>query len=52
MKEGQGNARKEKKMVTATKKGADVLDQWLPDHIKTHYHVLQLVSFVGFDVWT
>ncbi|XP_050364679.1 poly [ADP-ribose] polymerase 2 [Argentina anserina] len=30
------------KMVTATKKGAAVLDQWLPDHIKTHYHVLQM----------
>ncbi|XP_021906919.1 poly [ADP-ribose] polymerase 2 isoform X2 [Carica papaya] len=30
------------KIVTATKKGAAVLDLWLPDHIKTQYHVLQL----------
>ncbi|OVA12704.1 SAP domain [Macleaya cordata] len=29
------------KLVTATKKGAAVLDQWLPDHIKAQYHVLQ-----------
>ncbi|KAL6210371.1 hypothetical protein ACLB2K_015604 [Fragaria x ananassa] len=35
------------KMVTATKKGSAVLDQWLPDHFKTHYHVLQL----GDDVY-
>lgn len=34
----------EEKIVTATKKGAAVLDQWLPDHIKTQYHVLQLAS--------
>ncbi|KAJ7977582.1 Poly [ADP-ribose] polymerase [Quillaja saponaria] len=33
---------KKEKIVTATKKGAAVLDQWLPDHIKTEYHVLQL----------
>ncbi|KAM3687873.1 hypothetical protein ACJW31_10G107300 [Castanea mollissima] len=33
---------KEEKIVTATKKGAAVLDQWLPDDIKAHYHVLQL----------
>ncbi|KAH0996532.1 hypothetical protein GBA52_020396 [Prunus armeniaca] len=32
-----GNGSKEK-IVTATKKGAAVLDQWLPDHIKAHYH--------------
>lgn len=32
------------KIVTATKKGAAVLDQWLPDHIKGHFHVLQLAS--------
>ncbi|KAL6208200.1 hypothetical protein ACLB2K_019151 [Fragaria x ananassa] len=38
----EGNDSKEK-MVTATKKGSAVLDQWLPDHIKTHYHVLQLI---------
>ncbi|XP_073525701.1 uncharacterized protein [Phyllobates terribilis] len=30
------------KLVTATKKGSAVLDQWLPDHIKNQYHVLQL----------
>ncbi|KAL5701309.1 NAD(+) ADP-ribosyltransferase [Ranunculus cassubicifolius] len=29
------------KLVKATKKGGAVLDQWLPDHIKTQYHVLQ-----------
>ncbi|KAH0978259.1 hypothetical protein GBA52_027978 [Prunus armeniaca] len=32
-----GNGSKEK-IVTATKKGVAVLDQWLPDHIKAHYH--------------
>ncbi|XP_050138415.1 poly [ADP-ribose] polymerase 2-like isoform X1 [Malus sylvestris] len=37
----EGNGSKEK-IVTATKKGAAVLDQWLPDDIKAHYHVLQL----------
>ncbi|KAK8925822.1 Poly [ADP-ribose] polymerase 2 [Platanthera zijinensis] len=31
----------EEKLVTATKKGGAVLDQWLPDDIKTRYHVLQ-----------
>ncbi|KAM5564070.1 poly [ADP-ribose] polymerase 2 [Rosa sericea] len=41
----EGNDSKEK-MVTATKKGAAVLDQWLPDNIKTHYHVLQLGDVV------
>lgn len=35
---------KEEKIVTATKKGAAVLDQWLPDEIKAMYHVLQQVS--------
>ncbi|EES02927.1 hypothetical protein BDA96_03G167900 [Sorghum bicolor] len=29
-------------MVTATKKGAAVLDQHIPDHIKQAYHVLQV----------
>ncbi|KAK7344424.1 hypothetical protein VNO77_13999 [Canavalia gladiata] len=38
--------REEEKIVTATKKGAAVLDQWLPDHVKTRYHVLQLGSEV------
>ncbi|KAK4788973.1 hypothetical protein SAY86_020292 [Trapa natans] len=33
---------KMEKIMTATKKGAAVLDQWLPDHVKAHYHVLQL----------
>ncbi|ONH93952.1 hypothetical protein PRUPE_8G262600 [Prunus persica] len=42
----EGNGSKEK-IVTATKKGAAVLDQWLPEHIKAHYHVLQL----GDDVY-
>ncbi|XP_057963916.1 poly [ADP-ribose] polymerase 2 [Malania oleifera] len=32
---------KMEKVVTATKKGAAVLDQWLPDHMKAQYHVLQ-----------
>lgn len=36
----------EEKIVTATKKGAAVLDQWLPDHVKAHYHVLQLASLI------
>ncbi|KAK6941001.1 SAP domain [Dillenia turbinata] len=34
--------KKEAKIVTATKKGGAVLDQWIPDEIKTQYHVLQL----------
>ncbi|GMH03906.1 hypothetical protein Nepgr_005745 [Nepenthes gracilis] len=33
---------KKEMLVTATKKGAAVLDQWLPDHVKNNYHVLQL----------
>ncbi|GAB4841137.1 Poly [ADP-ribose] polymerase 2 [Ancistrocladus abbreviatus] len=33
---------KKEKLVTATKKGGAVLDQWLPDHIKDQYHVLQV----------
>ncbi|CAI0469681.1 unnamed protein product [Linum tenue] len=35
------------KIVTATKKGAAVLDEYLPDQIKSHFHVLQL----GDDVY-
>ncbi|KAK2649496.1 hypothetical protein Ddye_016985 [Dipteronia dyeriana] len=31
----------EENIVKVTKKGAAVLDQWLPDHIKTNYHVFQ-----------
>ncbi|TQE00348.1 hypothetical protein C1H46_014075 [Malus baccata] len=34
---GEGNGSKEK-IVTATKKGMTVLDQWLPDDIKADYH--------------
>ncbi|XP_021763201.1 poly [ADP-ribose] polymerase 2-like [Chenopodium quinoa] len=33
---------KKEKLVKATKKGSAVLDQWLPDHIKSSYHVLEL----------
>ncbi|XXG84261.1 hypothetical protein AAC387_Pa10g1812 [Persea americana] len=32
---------KSDKLITATKKGGAVLDQWLPDTIKSNYHVLQ-----------
>ncbi|KAF4366649.1 hypothetical protein G4B88_010724 [Cannabis sativa] len=42
----EDNSKKEK-IMTATKKGAAVLDQWLPDNIKTQYHVLQ----VGDDIY-
>lgn len=35
---------KEEKLVTATKKGGAVLDQWLPDQIKANYHVLEQVK--------
>ncbi|KAL6615347.1 hypothetical protein ACP70R_037617 [Stipagrostis hirtigluma subsp. patula] len=43
-KDGDEEAEEEvkKKMVTATKKGAAVLDQHIPDHIKMTYHVLQV----------
>lgn len=34
---------KSEKLITATKKGGAVLDQWLPDTIKSNYHVLQHV---------
>ncbi|RZB81132.1 Glutathione S-transferase zeta class [Glycine soja] len=34
----------EEKIVTIGKKGVVVLDQWLPDYMKTNYHVLQLGS--------
>ncbi|KAG4975016.1 hypothetical protein JHK87_031837 [Glycine soja] len=36
----------EEKIVTIGKKGVVVLDQWLPDYMKTNYHVLQLGSLV------
>ncbi|KAG9443824.1 hypothetical protein H6P81_015164 [Aristolochia fimbriata] len=37
----EGNGKSEEKLIKATKKGSAVLDQWLPDHIKSSYHVLQ-----------
>jgi DNA-binding PadR family transcriptional regulator len=46
--EEQEQGEKEKdKIVTATKKGAAVLDQFLSDQIKSEYHVLQIVSLVA-----
>jgi hypothetical protein len=39
-------AEEEEKIVTKTKKGTAVLDQWLPDHIKAKYHVLELASLI------
>ncbi|MFS7901678.1 putative NAD(+) ADP-ribosyltransferase transcription regulator SAP family [Helianthus anomalus] len=39
--ENDTNENKKEKLVKATKKGAAVLDQYIPDHIKSHYHVLQ-----------
>jgi len=43
--EKENESEKEKeKIVTTTKNGAAILDQWLPDHINAHYDVLQLVS--------
>ncbi|XP_030487043.2 poly [ADP-ribose] polymerase 2 [Cannabis sativa] len=45
--EKEGDNSKKEKIMTATKKGAAVLDQWLPDNIKTQYHVLQ----VGDDIY-
>ncbi|KAJ9543118.1 hypothetical protein OSB04_022825 [Centaurea solstitialis] len=35
------NESKQVQLVTATKKGSAVLDSWIPDHVKSHYHVLQ-----------
>ncbi|KAI3682761.1 hypothetical protein L1987_82991 [Smallanthus sonchifolius] len=35
------NENKKEKLVKATKKGSAVLDQLLPDHVKSQYHVLQ-----------
>lgn len=32
----------EQKIVLETKKGSAVLDKWLPDDIKSHYHVLHI----------
>ncbi|XVE77604.1 hypothetical protein DITRI_Ditri13aG0076500 [Diplodiscus trichospermus] len=39
--EEEKGSSKEEKIVRATKKGAAVLDQAIPDQIKAHYHVLQ-----------
>ncbi|KAG5405179.1 hypothetical protein IGI04_011298 [Brassica rapa subsp. trilocularis] len=36
--DGFEEEKKEEKIVTATKKGAAVLDQWIPDNIKSQYH--------------
>ncbi|CAF1702733.1 unnamed protein product [Brassica napus] len=54
--DGFEEEKKEEKIVTATKKGAAVLDQWIPDNIKSQYHVLQrasslLSSYCGDDVY-
>ncbi|KAK9201869.1 hypothetical protein WN944_017077 [Citrus x changshan-huyou] len=38
------NECKDEKIVKATKKGAAVLDPWLPEHIKISYHVFQKAS--------
>ncbi|XP_009793726.1 poly [ADP-ribose] polymerase 2 [Nicotiana tabacum] len=38
---GDGDEGEKEKLVTATKKGAAVLDQYLPNDIKARYHVLQ-----------
>lgn len=40
----------EEKIVTTTKKGEAVLDQWLPDHIKMQYHVLELASLITLEL--
>ncbi|XP_038681240.1 poly [ADP-ribose] polymerase 2-A isoform X2 [Tripterygium wilfordii] len=40
--EKEEDGRVQEKVVTATRKGAAVLDQSLPDHIKAQYHVMQL----------
>ncbi|KAH7510976.1 hypothetical protein JRO89_XSUnG0233000 [Xanthoceras sorbifolium] len=48
--EEEVNDNKDDKIVKVTKKGAAVLDQWLPDHIKTNYHVFQQAS-LGDDIF-
>lgn len=40
------NECKDEKIVKATKKGAAVLDPWLPEHIKISYHVFQKASLI------
>lgn len=42
--------KKDEKIVTATKKGAAVLDQWIPDEIKSQYHVLQRASIMNLSL--
>lgn len=39
--EDDTNGSKKEQLVTATKKGSAVLDPCIPDHVKSHYHVLQ-----------
>ncbi|KAG0468313.1 hypothetical protein HPP92_017641 [Vanilla planifolia] len=39
-KEEEAEQIQEEKLVTATKKGGAVLDQWLPEYIKSSFHVL------------
>ncbi|KAD3338172.1 hypothetical protein E3N88_33693 [Mikania micrantha] len=41
IKEDKDTNENKEKLVKATKKGSAVLDQFLPDHVKSHYHVLQ-----------
>ena len=41
--EDDTNEHKKEKLVTATKKGSAVLDQYISDQIKSQYHVLQQV---------
>ena len=45
--DGENDDSKKEKIMTATKKGGAVLDQWLADEIKTQYHILQLVRIVN-----
>ena len=35
---------KKQKLVTATKKGSAVLDEYISDQVKSQYHVLQKVK--------
>lgn len=45
--EDEGNeGSKKTKQVTNHKKAPAVLDQYLPDHIKTQYHVLEHVKYL------
>lgn len=41
--DGENEVASMKKFVSATKKCGAILDQWLPDDVKTRYHVLVLV---------